>query len=246
MTGHGLARTLSKLGYCSRSEGFALVRAGRVTVDGRTVTNPEHRINAPWPRIAVDGNVIGAAPKVYAILNKPRGLVTTANDERGRETVFSCLNDPNLPHLSAVGRLDQASEGLLLFTNDTQWAERIMAPDSHLSKTYHVQIDQIADESVLTQMRQGIESEGAKLAVDQAHVLRSGEKNCWLEIILCEGKNRQIRRILESLGVDVLRLIRVAVGPLELGNLSKGEWRHLTPDEVTSLRTKSSEKQRFA
>ena len=246
MTGHGLARTLSKLGFCSRSEGFALVQAGRVSVNGRTITNPEHRINAPLPRIAVDGQVIDAVAKVYVVLNKPRGLVTTASDEKNRDTVFSCLQDARLPHLSAVGRLDQASEGLLLFTNDTQWADRITAPDSQLSKVYHVQIDRLADDNLLQQMRTGIESEGMHLSVSDVRLLRSGEKNAWLEIVLCEGKNRQIRRILEALGVSVMRLIRVSIGPVELGNLPKGQWRYLTSDEIKSLSRKTESSPRGA
>ncbi|HTI71627.1 MAG TPA: pseudouridine synthase [Candidatus Limnocylindria bacterium] len=235
MTGHGLARTLSKWGYCSRSEAFKLIRSGRVTVDGRVVSDPEYRIGAPAPKVAVDGQSIAPFQRIYLMLNKPRGLVTTASDEKGRETVFDCFRAASLPHLSPVGRLDQASEGLLLFTNDTEWANRITAPESRLTKTYHVQVDRRVDEPFLDAMRNGVAVEGTVLAVRQVQVLREGEKNCWLEIVLDEGKNRQIRRILEALDTEVLRLIRISIGSLALGNLAKGEWRHLSQEEVVQV-----------
>jgi len=144
-------------------------------------------------------------------------------------------NEP-LPWVAPVGRLDKASEGLLLLTNDSEWGARIAAPETHLAKTYHVQIDKVVDEKFMRTIMNGVRSDGGEvLRVAQARVLRSGEKNCWLEIVLDEGKNRQIRRMLEALGAEVLRLVRVAIGPLPLGELAKGAFRALTKEEKRTL-----------
>lgn len=231
----GLARALSRLGYCSRSRAQALVAEGRVRVDGAVRRDAELRVDPERDRIEVDGVRVGAEERVYLALNKPRGLVTTASDERGRGTVYGCLDDPGLPFLSPVGRLDRASEGLLLFTNDTRWAARITDPATHLDKSYHVQVDRLADEALLRRIAEGVGAGDGRLAAKRVGVLRSGTRNCWLEVVLDEGKNRHIRRLLEALGVGVLRLVRVSVGPLALGDLPKGAYRRLTPEEVAAL-----------
>jgi 23S rRNA pseudouridine2605 synthase len=231
----GLARALSKLGHCSRRQAMELVAAGRVRVNGTGVRDPERPVVPGRDRIEVDGQPIVAAAAVYLMLNKPRGLVTTAADERGRDTVFRCLADPGLPFVSPVGRLDQASEGLLLFTNDTAWAARVTDPASNLPKRYHVQVDCVAEAALCRRLVTGAEADGELLAVTQAEVLRCGTRNSWLEIVLSEGRNRHIRRLLGACGVNVLRLIRVAIGPLPLGALPKGAFRHLTAEEVQAL-----------
>ena len=171
------------------------------------------------------------------MMNKPRGMVTTASDEKGRETIYGVLESSSraLPWVAPVGRLDKASEGLLLLTNDSEWGARIAAPETHLAKTYHVQVNTIADDDLLRLLITGVKSGAELLRARKATVLRSGEKNCWLEIVLDEGKNRQIRRMLESLDIEVLRLVRVAIGPLALGNLAKGAVRNLTAEEKRSL-----------
>ena len=240
---HGLARVLSKRGVCSRTEAARWITAGRVSVDGRVVRDPEHPIAAnSRRRIAVDGQDIDQAmERLYVLLNKPRGLVTTANDERGRDTVYRCfesaqLHGQPLPWLAPVGRLDQASEGLLLFCNDPAWAARVTDPQSGPDKTYHVQVDTIPDAALLHQLAMGIEHEGEKLQAKSATLLRAGERNAWLEIVLDEGRNRQIRRLLAAFDIAVLRLVRVAIGDLALGDLPKGQWRWLTPAEVAQLR----------
>ncbi len=213
----GLARAISKLGYCSRSRAAELIEAGRVKWNG-TVGQPVVRSST-----------------IYLVLNKPRGVVTSAADEKGRDTVYSLL-PANLPWLAPVGRLDKASEGLLLLTNDSEWAARITAPETHLDKTYHVQINAIADETLLQQLRNGIRAtDGEILRVKIARVLRQGEHNSWLEIVLDEGKNRHIRRMLETLKIEVLRLVRVAIGPLALGDLAKGATRLLEEKEKQAL-----------
>jgi|ERR1043166_257932 23S rRNA pseudouridine2605 synthase len=233
--GAGLARALSKLGFCSRSEAWKLIKAGCVRVNGAVQRDAERRVMPDRDRIEVDGKPLCAEKKIYLILNKPRGLVTTVSDERGRETVFECFKDAVLPRIFPVGRLDKASEGLLLFTNDSAWADVITNPASHLDKTYHVQIDRVADEKLIRELEHGVRDSGELLKAKHVSLLRAGEKNSWLEIVLDEGKNRHIRRLLATLNIEVLRLVRVAIGPLLLGSLMKGEHRLLNPDEVRTF-----------
>ncbi|HEX7425067.1 MAG TPA: pseudouridine synthase [Terriglobales bacterium] len=233
----GLARALSKMGYCSRSQAAVLIRAGRVTRNGRITRDPESPVRMPQDRIEVDGSPLDKTPAIYLIMNKPRGVVTSASDEKGRETVYDLL-EPGLPWVGPVGRLDKASEGLLLLTNDSEWAAKITEPASHLDKKYHVQVDCVADAGLLARITRGCAVEGdpgEHLCAKGARLLRHGDKNSWLEITLDEGKNRQIRRLLEALEVRVLRLVRVSIGPLELGDLKKGSARRLTPEEKKAI-----------
>jgi 23S rRNA pseudouridine2605 synthase len=248
----GLARALSKMGYCSRSQAAVLIRAGRVTLNGRIARDPETPVRRPDGRtnannIEVDGSPLHQSPAVYLLMNKPRGVVTTASDEKRRETVYGLL-EPGLPWVGPVGRLDKASEGLLLLTNDSEWAARIIDPATHLNKKYHVQVDRVADADLLAKITRGHPSESKSAdggSVERsaaghqrakaARLLRHGDKNSWLEITLDEGKNRQIRRLLESLDVRVLRLVRVSIGPLDLGNLNKGKTRPLAPEEKKAI-----------
>lgn len=232
---HGLARVLSKQGLCSRTEAARWIEAGRIQVDGRVVRDPEFPIVQGRQRVLVDGQELGAASRLYVMLNKPRGLVTTVRDERGRDTVYRCFDGAGLPWLAPVGRLDKASEGLLLFSNDPAWAAGITDPDAGPEKTYHVQVDAQPDEALLAVLVRGVEVEGEHLRARAARVLRAGERNAWLEIVLDEGRNRHIRRLLEAFDIAVLRLVRVAIGPLALGELPKGQWRLLSDDEVAAF-----------
>lgn len=242
----GLARALSKAGYCSRSSAAELIRAGRVSLNGKIRRDPETPVSGKQNQIAVDGDMVEPQGKIYFMMNKPRGIVTTASDEKGRETVYGIMNDSAAgrtaseraaqPWVAPVGRLDKASEGLLLLTNDSEWGARIAAPETHLDKTYHVQIGTVADEEFVQLLVRGVKAkDGEVLRAKQASLLRAGQKNCWLELVLDEGKNRQIRRMMEAMGVEVLRLIRVAIGPLQLGDLAKGKYRALTSDEKRML-----------
>ena len=234
--GHvGLGRALSKLGFCSRSQAFEMIRAGRVRLKNVVCKDPEAAVRLGKDPIEVDGKPVERAQKTYWMLNKTRGTVTTADDDEGRETVYEGL-PPGLPWMAPVGRLDKATEGLLLFTNDSRWATRITAPESHLEKTYHVQIDAVVQDNLLRALEAGVQcGNGEVLRAKRAKQIRAGERTSWLEIVLDEGKNRQIRRMLEGSGVEVLRLVRVAVGNLELGTLGKGAARELTDSEVSRL-----------
>ena len=204
-------------------------------VGGKTVRDALLRIDPDRDRITVDGERIVAERKVYLMLNKPRGLVTTRDDPEGRGTVYGCLEGLGLPFVSAVGRLDKASEGLLLMSNDTRWANGLLDPASHVAKTYHVQIAAAPDEAMLERFRQGAVVDGELLTASSIALLRSGGRTAWLEIVLDEGRNRQIRRLLGAFDIEVLRLIRVAIGGLQLGDLAKGKARHLTAEELTML-----------
>jgi 23S rRNA pseudouridine2605 synthase len=230
----GLARALSKFGYCSRSKAFALIRAGRVRLNGKLRRDPEFSVRMEDDRIEVDGAPICAAGFQYLMLNKPRGVVTTAADEKHRRTVYDLL-PPHTSWLGPVGRLDKASEGLLLLTNDSEWAARITAPESHLPKRYHVQVPCNSPDEVANRIRQGVESDNEFLRVRGVRVLRHGHVHAWFEVVLDEGRNRHIRRMLEQIGVECVRLVRVAIGPLELGELPKGQARPLTGKEKDSI-----------
>jgi len=192
-------------------------------------------VDLPSAHIQVDSHAIRAQARIYLALNKPRGVITTASDDKNRRTVYQCL-DQNLPWLAPVGRLDKASEGLLLMTNDPEWSARILDPATHLEKTYHVQVGIVAQPELIAAMTQGVQSaERELLRVKCARTLRHGGRNSWLEIVLDEGKNRHIRRLLDQLGIEVLRLVRVAIGPLSLGHLPKGSYRPLSQAEKQAL-----------
>ena len=246
---HGVARVISKRGFCSRSIAENLVREGRVSLRGKIVHDPDTPAYEN-DEIAVDGTPIEAAQKFYFAMNKPRGIVTTASDEKGRKTVMDLFReqyaklfpDKSVPHISPVGRLDAASEGLLLFTNDTQWADALLNPkDSgsgagmtpHL-KIYRVQVKGLPTADDLAKMEAGFNvaprvfGESEEFMHAERAVLHSeGEKNCWLEITLSEGKNREIRRMLAHLGYEVMRLVRIQFDKYTLDDLKPGEIRPL-------------------
>lgn len=228
---------LSKSGICSRTEAAGWIIAGRVSVEGRVTTDPEFPVVRGQQRIAIDGVdvVAGAREPIHLMLNKPRGLVTSARDERDRETVYHCFEGAGLPWIAPVGRLDKASEGLLLFSNDPEWAARITDPGTGPHKTYHVQVDRIPDPALLARLLGGVVVEGEPLRAHSVELLRQGEKNAWLRIVLDEGRNRQIRRLLAAFDLGVLRLIRVSIGGLVLGELGKGQWRRLSAEEIAAL-----------
>ena len=215
-----------------------LVEAGRVRINGRVVRDTALRITPERDLIEIDGVPIVRAERVYLALNKPRGLVTTRDDPQGRATIYECLEGTALPFVAPVGRLDKASEGLLLLTNDSRWSAHLLDPRAHVDKVYHVQVRGMLNEATLTRVADGVieRDTGEPLAVKRISLLRSGSRSsAWCEVVLDEGKNRHIRRVFTEVGTEVLRLVRVAIGPLELGTLPKGAWRMLTSDEVRAL-----------
>lgn len=230
-----LERLISKRGLLSRKEAALAILKGLVKVNGQLCKIPlsyvDHRSN-----IEIDGVRTIEQKKHYLILNKPKGLVTTRSDEKNRSTVYECLKNWTGPLVQAVGRLDQASEGLLLFTNDHVWADKLMDPKTHVTKIYHVQASPVPSEETLVKLSKGIMLEGKKTLPAKFELIRVGEKNGWLEVHLKEGRNRQIRKMLESEKIEVLRLIRVQVGDIQLGDLAKGEWREFTEEELLSSR----------
>ena len=239
-----MARAISKLGYCSRSRAAELIRGGRVRVNGVVRKNAEAPVRIGKDRVEIDGRGIGESKKHYLMLNKPRGVVTTASDERGRETIYDSLHaalGEDFAWVAPVGRLDKASEGLLLISNDSEWAARITAPEMQVDKTYHVQVAGRLTAALMEKLVDGFTvKDGEFLRVKGARVLREGQRNCWVEIILDEGRNRHVRRMCEGLGVEVLRLIRVAIGELKLGDLAKGAVRVLSEEERGLLFTKTA------
>ena len=234
-TRHGVARVISKEGRGSRSQATRWVLEGRVRVNGVVVRDPDFATRQGVDRIDIDGEPVHTAQRRVLMLNKPRGLVTTTLDERGRATVYQCFDGADLPWMAPVGRLDKASEGLLLFSNDPKWAAQVTDPARGPVKTYHVQVNALVSDVQLQQMTEGMQVEDALLSVKEARRLRMGQKNAWLELVLEEGRNRQIRRLLSACDLEVLRLIRVAVGHLVLGDLPKGAWRWLSHEEIETL-----------
>lgn len=237
-----LPRALSKMGFCSRAQGERLVEAGKVRVNGQTVRELSRRVRPERDLIEVDDAPVAKAAHVYLMLNKPRGLVTTRDDPQGRATIYECLTggegDASLPFVAPVGRLDKASEGLLLLTNDSRWSARLLDPASHVDKTYHVQVRGTELDAAMHRVAGGVveRTTGELLRVKSISLLRRGSRSgAWFEVVLDEGKNRQLRRIFAEAGVEVLRLVRVAVGPVVLGDLAKGAWRMLRADEVRRL-----------
>jgi 23S rRNA pseudouridine2605 synthase len=232
---HGVARVISKLGLGSRSQAAQWVRDGRVRVNEKVVRDAEFPVRQGVDRIDIEGQQPAAAARLVLMLNKPRGLVTTTSDEHGRDTVYACLAGAQLPWVAPVGRLDKASEGLLLFSNDPVWAARITDPAAGPAKTYHVQIDRLPSDQLLRQLEHGTLVEAERLSARSVRCLRRGHKNAWLEIVLDEGRNRQIRRLLAAFDIAVLRVVRVAIGSLLLGELPKAKWRMLSQQEIDSL-----------
>jgi 23S rRNA pseudouridine2605 synthase len=238
MTGAGkkpkpsLARALSKMGIASRRVASEWIRGGRVKIGGRIVRNPDQPVEFPIRNLLINDRPAASTEKIYLMMHKPKGVVTTRSDERGRKTVYDLL-PPDTPWIFPVGRLDKESSGLLLMTNDTAWGDRLMTPGA-CEKTYHVKVRGFPDPLILDRIRKGLkiseERSYGPVAIDK---IRETKRSCWLQITLSEGKNRQIRRSLEYFRFPVETLVRIRIGNLELGDLKPGEIRRILPGDVS-------------
>ena len=229
-----LDRVLSKLGVCSRTESREWIEQGRLQVNGQTVRDPEQWVDLDRDRVALDGKPVRAEQKTYLVLNKPKGYLTSYTDPDGRKTIYDLLKALD-QWVFPVGRLDLDTSGLLLVTNDSEFAEHITSPEHHVAKTYLVKSSLLLSDEQLRQLRDGVELKDGPTRPAQVRRVRDSEKYTFLEITITEGRNRQVRRMVEALGATVLKLVRVSIGPLRIGPLQIGQWRPLTPDEVRML-----------
>jgi len=229
-----LERVLSKAGIGSRVEARSWIHAGRVKVNGTLIRNPDQWVDMERDRVQFDGKPLAARERIYLLLYKPTGYLTTYKDPEGRPTVYDLIADVGT-FLSPVGRLDLDTSGLLLMTNDNQFAERVTNPQSHVAKTYLVKASMLLSDAQLDQLRDGIELTDGLTRPAVVSRARDSAKYTHFEITLTEGRNRQVRRMVEALGARVLKLVRVKVGKIGIGTLAIGKWRLLTPAEVAAL-----------
>ncbi len=230
-----LDRVLSKMGAGSRLDARRWIKGGRVTVNGQVERDPDRWIDMSRDRVHLGGARLTAKARVYLLLYKPTGYLTTYRDPQGRPTVYDLIADAGT-FLSPVGRLDLDTSGLLLMTNDNQLAERVTNPASHVPKTYLVKASTLLSDDQLQQLRDGIELADGRTRPARVKRVRDSAKYTHLEITLTEGRNRQVRRMVEALGATVLKLVRVKLGPIPIGGLTIGKWRLLTDAEVRSLK----------
>jgi len=229
-----LERVLSKAGLGSRTEARSWIGAGRVRVNGRVVRTPDHWVDMERDRVTLDGHPVRGAKKVYLLLYKPKGYLTTYTDPQGRPTVYDLMRDAGA-WVVPVGRLDLDTTGLLIMTNDTEFAERLTNPEYKVPKTYQAKCaDRLSDEQI-ARLRSGVELSDGPTRPAIAERLRDTGKYTHIELIIGEGRNRQVRRMVEAIGSKVIKLTRVAIGPVRIGDLQIGKWRHLTEAEVRAL-----------
>jgi 23S rRNA pseudouridine2605 synthase len=229
-----LARFLARAGAASRRRAEDLIREGRVTLNGRTVLEPGARVNPARDAVRLDGRRVVPSQRVYILLNKPRAVLCTMEDPRGRPCVGDLLAGMK-GRPCPVGRLDFDAEGLLLCTNDGELAHQVIHPRHHVKRVYHVKVRGVPGKSVIDQLRTGVFLDGKKTAPAGVSLMKKGEKNCWIRMALHEGRNRQVKRMLERFGLPVLKLKRVALGPLTLEGMPAGAYRKLRPEEVQEL-----------
>ena len=229
-----LERVLSKAGLGSRTEARQWIAAKRVRVNGRVVTDPDTWVDLERDKVSFDGKPLQRAERVYLLLYKPTGYLTTVRDPQGRPTIFDLLPDEDR-YLFPVGRLDLDTSGLLILTNDAQFAERLSNPDYHVPKTYQVKANRHLTDDDLDRLRRGVDlSDGSTRPAIVKRVRESGGKSV-VEVTITEGRNRQVRRMIEALEAKVLKLVRTAIGPIRIGELPIGKSRALTSEEVRAL-----------
>lgn len=234
-TGERLQKILAQAGFGSRRACEGVILDGRVAVNGVVVRVLGTRADPAQDAIEVDGRPLPRAPaRVYLLLHKPPGVVTSLRDPRGRPVVTDLLPG-RLPRVYPVGRLDFASEGLLLLTNDGPLTQRMLHPAFGVPRTYHARVRGVPSEATLAAMCRGVHVQGERLRARGASLLKATDRNGWVEVVVAEGKHHEVRRLCQALGHPVLRLRRVAFGPLRLGRLKPGEWRRLTERELAAL-----------
>lgn len=226
-----LERVLSKAGLGSRSEARSWIHARRVRVNGRVVENPDHWVDLKRDKILFDDQPLAAAEKRYILLYKPKGYITTYGDPEKRPTVYDLIADAGT-WVAPVGRLDLDTSGLLILTNDTAFAERMTNPDFHVPKTYLIKASTLLSDEQLERLRNGVELSDGPTRPAQVNRLRDSTKYTHLEMTITEGRNRQVRRMLEAVDSKVLELVRVGIGKLRIGNLPIGKWREMEPREL--------------
>jgi pseudouridine synthase len=233
-----LERVLSKAGLGSRTDARSWIGAGRVRVNGKLVQTPDHWVDLERDRVTLDGKVVRQQEKIYLLLYKPKGYITTYKDPEGRPTVYDLIPEID-QFVGTVGRLDRDSSGLLLLTNDTRFAERVMSPEYKIEKTYLVKASTILTEEQLESLRKGLVLVDGPTKPAAVTRVRDSGKYSFVEITIREGRNRQVRRMIEAVGSKVLKLVRTSIGPLKIGDLEIGKYRRLSAAEVQSLSSRS-------
>jgi pseudouridine synthase len=234
-----LDRILSKAGVGSRTDARNWIGSGRVAVNGKIVRTPDHWVDLDRDNVTLDGKPVIEREKVYILLYKPTGYLTTYRDPEGRPTVYSLLEDIGT-WVSPVGRLDLHTSGLLLLTNDNDLADLVMSPERKVPKTYLVKTSSILSDEALDQLRSGVVLSDGSTRPAEVRRIRNSATSSFLEITISEGRNRQVRRMVEAVGSRVRKLVRIAIGPLRIGDLQIGKWRTLTKAEVRELRASAS------
>lgn len=229
-----LERVISKAGLGSRTDACSWIGAGRVKVNGKIISDSNHWVDLERDRVTMDGKPVAAGEKYYLLLYKPKGYLTTARDPEGRPTIYQLLTGVS-QWVFPVGRLDLDTSGLLLLTNDSQFAERITNPAFKVPKTYLVKSQTRLSSEQLDRLRQGVQLKDGLTRPAQIDWLRDAGNHTFFEITITEGRNRQIRRMLEAIESKVSKLVRIAIGPLAIGTLQIGHWRELTPAELRLL-----------
>lgn len=229
-----LERVISKAGLASRTDARGWISGGRIRVNGKIVRNPDQWVDLERDRVTMDGKLLRAAAKTYILLYKPKGYLTTWKDPEGRPTVYDLIRDAGT-WLAPVGRLDLDTSGLLLMTNDNQFAERITNPEHKINKTYQVKASTLLTDEQLGRLARGVELKDGPTRPAEVKRLRDSARYTFLEITISEGRNRQVRRMIEALDSKVLKLVRTAIGPIRIGCLPIGHWRSLTEEELRVL-----------
>jgi 23S rRNA pseudouridine2605 synthase len=235
-----LDRVLSRNGFSSRKEAFKAIQAGRVKVNGRKILDPGFWTDPGADSIHLDGKRVRRVRRIYLLFYKPKGVITSHGDRRGRKTVYDCL-DPKLQWVAPVGRLDKDTSGLILLTNDTEFANHVASPASEVPKTYLVKANTLVGDALVARIAEGFKLKNGRQAKPQSvRRLEDGGKYSRLEIVLTEGKNREVHRLLESAGLKVLKLVRIKIGPCTIEGLQVGQWRNLLKSELALFYSKPS------